>query len=215
MDPLVKTVVALEDLAPQAVEDFVGWARAVARTGEASRVEVEWCDHPLQARHTTKPVRFSAFASLWTAPDASVIDAAALPHRTQWFRVREQLAFDRSARPDEARAWAGCKKTTPWAPVAGVDARTWQARYTNHGLIAQAYHATCVRYRQNVVLAGSDPGIAAVSELWWTNAEDLVERFVASPEAAELLHVDTSGFVDATRAHPTVTMHETLVVPHP
>ena len=42
------------------------------------------------------------------------------------------------------------------------------------------------------------------------NVEDLVERFYVSAEAEELVAVDTSGFVDAHRAHPTGTWHEIL-----
>ena len=114
--------------------------------------------------------------------------------------------------PNEARPWAGVKKTTPWASVDGVDPALWQARYTNHGVLAAVHHATAVRYRQNIVLSSDVPAIAAVSELWWTNVEDLVERFTASREAQRLVGYDTLGFVDATRAHPVVTRHETLRV---
>jgi hypothetical protein len=38
--------------------------------------------------------------------------------------------------------------------------------HTNHGEIAKAYHRTCVRYRQNVILEGSDDALDAVSEPW-------------------------------------------------
>ena len=212
MDTGAKLIIALEESSTAASDDFIAWARAIAATDPIRRAEVERLNADLQRAHTKKPVRFSAFASLWLDPDASNDILSALPSGTVWLRVRERLAFDRSARPDEARPWAGVKKTTPWVPVDGVEELIWQGRYTNHGFIAQAHHATCVRYRQNFVLEGSDPAIGAVSELWWTNAEDLVERFYRSREAQHLVHIDTLGFVDAARAFPTVTAHETLRV---
>jgi hypothetical protein len=210
MNGIEKVLIALEDPAPSARDDFDAWTRRLAAIDGIDRAEVEALAEDAQRAHTQKPPRFYAFASLWL-PAAAVEEVlATAPGTTQWFRVRERLAFDRSARPDEVRPWAGVKKTTPWTPVDGVDTRIWQGRYTNHGHIAKAYHATCVRYRQNVVLDGSDPALRAVSELWWTNVEDLLERFYLSEEAERLLAVDTSGFVDAARAHPTVTTHETL-----
>lgn len=210
MSEVHKLVVALDDRTDAQRDGFVAWTHEVARSPSIVRAEIETVEPVAHAAHTTKVARWSAFASLWAAP--AVIDTLVgdLPSDTTWFRVRERLAFDRSARPDDARPWAGVKKTTPWAPVAGVDAFTWQARYTNHGEVARAHHATCVRYRQNVVLASSDPEIGAISELWWTNVEDLLERFYASPDAQRLVGVDASGFVDATRAHPVVTIHATL-----
>jgi len=211
-DQVTKLLLALEDPAQVRRDEFLSWTRALAGRDGVDRVEAEWLVQDAQTAHTSKPTRFFAFASLWLDPSLATSLIGEAPGPVRWFRLRERLAFDRSARPDEARPWAGIKKTTPWAPVDGVDTRTWQARYTNHGHIARAYHATCVRYRQNVVLDGSDPTIAAVSELWWTNVEDLVERFYLSEEARQLLSVDTAGFVDAARAHPTVTMHETIRV---
>jgi hypothetical protein len=212
MDMAEKLIVALENPSTAACYEFVAWTRAIAVTDAIDRAEVEHLDDDTQRLHTTKPARFFAFASLWLEPDAASDVVAALPNGVAWFRVRERLAFDRSARPDEARVWAGVKKTTPWTPVDGIDARTWQGRYTNHGYVAMAHHATCVRYRQNVVIAGSDPLIGAVSELWWTSTEDLVERFYRSEEAKQLVAIDAGGFVDARRAYPTVTRHETIRV---
>lgn len=208
-----KLIVALEDGSDGAVAAFGAWARGAAGGAGVGRAELEQLAADVQAAHTRKPVRYHAFASLWVTPDRLDEVRSAVPAPgTQWFHVRERLAFDRSARPDEARPWAGVKKTTPWAPMAGVEERIWRGRYTNHGETAKAYHATAVRYRQNVVIAGSDPEIGAVSELWWTNAEDLVERFYASAEAEQLVAIDTVGFVDAARAYPTVTTHEVLHV---
>ena len=205
-----KLLFALEDPAPAARENFIAWAREVAQGSGVGRAEIEELDPDAQSAHTAKRVRFFAFASLWVSPDRVDQLRSGAPARAQWFQVRERLAFDRSARDDEARPWAGIKKTTPWAPVSGVDAAIWQARYTNHGEVAKAHHATCVRYRQNVVIAASVADVGAVSELWWTNTEDLVDRFYRSGEAEQLIAVDASGFVDATRAHPTVTTHETI-----
>ena len=205
-----KLVLALDDPGLGARDEFVAWTRSVATGEGVGRAEVEQLADDAQRAHTRKPPRFFAFASLWLAPDRVDELVEAAPGSTQWFRVRERLAFDRSARADAARPWAGIKKTTPWAPMAGVDTRIWQGRYTNHGVLAGTHHATVVRYRQNVVEATSDPELRAISELWWTNTEDLVERFYASGEAEQLVGIDTIGFVDAARAYPTVTTHEVL-----
>ena len=215
MDEPTKLLVALESSAPDARQEFASWARTTATHDAVSRAELEIADEHAQRAHTAKPLRFFAFAALWLAPDAVEAVLQARPAPTAWFRVRDRVAFDRSGRPDEARRWAGIKKTTPWAHVEGVEPTVWQGRYTNHGYVAAAHHATCVRYRQNVVLDGSDPAVHAVSELWFTNVEDLVERFTRSPEAAHLVHIDASGFVDAARAHPTVTTHEILRITEP
>lgn len=213
MGDTTKLLIALEAPGLEARDELAAWARTTAGHEAVTRAELELADEVAQRAHTTKRLRYFGFASLWLVADA--VDAAdavlqSRPGATAWFRVRDRVAFDRSGRPDEARPWAGIKKTTPWAHVDDVDPTVWQGRYTNHGYVAQAHHATCVRYRQNVVLDGSDPAISAVSELWFTNVEDLVERFYRSPEAAHLVHIDSSGFVDATRAHPTVTTHEIL-----
>lgn len=213
MADATKLLFALEAPGLEARDELVAWARSSASHDAVTRAELELVDEDVQRAHTTKPLRYHGFVSLWIAADAADAADAVLrsrPAGTAWFRVRDRVAFDRSGRPDEARPWAGVKKTTPWTHVDGVDPVVWQGRYTNHGYIAAAHHATCVRYRQNVVLDGSDPAISAVSELWFTNVEDLVERFTRSPEAAHLVQIDSSGFVDATRAHPTVTTHEIL-----
>ncbi len=210
-----KLVFALTDPAPPATEDFVAWARAAGAAGGVLRAELERLDADIQARHTSTPVRFSAFAWLWCAPGHSESLIARAPSTANWYRVHERLAFDRSARPDQPRSWAGVKKTTPWAAVPAVDARIWQGRYANHGQLARSFHATTVRYRQNIVVDTNDDSVDAISELWWTNTEDLLERFVAPGEAAELLAVDVSGFVDASRASPTVTRHEVLRITEP
>ncbi len=212
VDTIEKLLLALEDPSPAGRDDLTAWARKTARRDGVDRAEVEEIDEEAQRAHTNKQVRFYAFVSLWLPSEVIGDVLADAPAQIQWFRLRERVAFDRSGRPDEARRWAGIKKTTPWAPVTGVERRIWQARYTNHGLIAKAYHATVVRYRQNVVLDGSDLEFGAVSELWWTNVEDLVERFYLSAEAEQLLAVDTMGFVDAHHALPTVTKQETLRV---
>jgi hypothetical protein len=205
-----KLIVNVQD-APS-VDDLVAWAREVAPCDGVWQAEVEWLDAATHQAHTRKPVRFFAFASLWI-DERMVHDVlSSRPPGSGWYRVRERWAFDRSARPYEARRWAGVKKTTFWTAVEGVPTDIWQARYTNHGEIAKAYHRTCARYRQNVIIEGSDATLDAVSELWWTNTEDLVERFYVSEEAQRLLAVDTSGFVDASLAHPTVTQHEVLRV---
>jgi hypothetical protein len=211
VDTIEKLLLALEDPSPAAREDFAAWTRKTATRDGVDRAEVEDIDEEAQRAHTNKKLRFYAFASLWLPSGLTGDVVADAPEQTQWFLLRERLAFDRSARRDEARRWAGIKKTTPWGPVPEVDRRIWQIRYTNHGQIAKAYHATVVRYRQNVVLDGSAPEIGAISELWWTNVEDLVERFYASEEAEQLLAVDVAGFVGRP-AYPTVTAHETLRV---
>jgi hypothetical protein len=205
-----KLVLALDDPAPGARHDLAGWARATAALEGVGRAELEMVDEAAHAAHTRKPPRFHAFVSLWLTPEAQESVRVDLPDRVQWFWVRERLAFDRSARDDEERPWAGIKKTTTWAAADGVERSTWQGRYTNHGALAAVHHATVARYRQNVVLEGSDPSVDAISELWWTNVEDLVERFYRSAEAQQLVAIDTVGFVDASRAHPTVTTHEIL-----
>ena len=205
-----KLVLALDDPGPAARDEFEAWTRSVGVSEGVGRAEVERLADDVHRAHTARAPRFFAFASLWLVPQrvAEVIDE--VPGRVQWFRVRERLAFDRSARADAVQPWAGIKKTTPWAPARGVDARVWQGRYTNHGAVAAVHHATVARYRQNVVDEASDPELRAISELWWTNAEDLVERFYASDAAEQLVGIDAAGFVDASRAHPTVTTHEVL-----
>jgi hypothetical protein len=210
MTTVQKLVLALNDPSADARAAFTAWAREVAASGHVARAELEVVDLDTHTVHTPKPVRWFAFASLWAPAEHLAQARAAAPPGTDWFVVRERLAFDRSARDDEARPWAGVKKTTPWAPVAGVEQALWQARYTNHGVLTAAYHATAVRYRQNVVLDSNVPGVGGVSELWWTNVEDLVERFYASPDARRLIGYDTVGFVDAARADPVVTRHEIL-----
>jgi hypothetical protein len=210
MNAVQKLIVALSDPDPAARDAFGAWARAGAAHEQVARAELEVVDLEAHTAHTPKPVRWFAFASLWAPAGHLAQVRAAAPHGTDWFVARDRLAFDRSGRADEARPWAGVKKTTPWAPVAGVEQALWQARYTNHGVLTAAYHATAVRYRQNVVLDSNVPGVGGVSELWWTNAEDLVERFYDSPDARRLVGYDTVGFVDATRADPVVTRHEIL-----
>ena len=205
-----KIVVGLTNPAVDAAADFVAWARAVSAADGVVRAELEQLDPEVQALHTAAAPRFFAFASLWCAPGAGDAVVAAAPTTANWYRVEERLGFDRSARPDEQRPWAGVKKTTPWAAVPGVDTRIWQGRYANHGQLALTFHATTVRYRQNVVVATNDDSVDAISELWWTNTEDLVERHVAPGEARALLEIDFGGFCDAARAFPTVTRHEVL-----
>ncbi len=210
MSAVQKLLFALVADAAGARVGFVDWARRAATREGVARAEVEVVAPEAHAAHSAKPIRWFAFASLWVdATDVADLRASA-PDHTDWFLLRDRLAFDRSARADEARPWGGIKKTTPWASVAGVDRALWQARYTNHGVLTAAYHATAVRYRQNIVLDTSAPGVDAVSELWWTNVEDLVERFYASDEARRLVGYDTVGFVDAARAYPVVTTHEVL-----
>jgi hypothetical protein len=210
-----KLVFALTDPALPATDDFAAWARAAGDGEGVLRAEIERLDAEIQGQHTSTPVRFSAFASLWCAPGRSESLIAHAPSTANWYRVHERLAFDRSARPDQPRPWAGVKKTTPWVAVSAVDARIWQGRYANHGQLARSFHATTVRYRQNIVVDTNDDSVDAISELWWTNTEDLLERFVAPGEAAELLAVDVGGFVDSTRASPTVTRHEVLRITQP
>ena len=209
-DTYDKVLIALEQSAPSARDEFVEWARKQAIHEAIGRAEVEHLDEETNLAHSNKPLRFYAYAALWVPPEMAHDLVGALPSDTHWFRLRDRLAFDRSARPDEERVWAGVKKTTPWVPMEGVDTALWQGRYCNHGVIAKEYHATCVRYRQNLVLEGSIPKIGAVSELWWTNPEDLVDRFYLSAEAQQLLAFDTRGFIDVNRAYPTVTIQETL-----
>jgi hypothetical protein len=210
MSATPKLIIALEDPSPTARAGFTEWARAEARAQAIQRAEIETLAPDAHAAHTAKPPRYFGFASFWSTEKSLDGLRRRAPAPSAWFLVQERMAFDRSARPDEARPWAGIKKTTPWSPIDGVDTAIWQARYTNHGEIARAYHATCVRYRQNIVLAANVPEIGAVSELWWTDVEDLVERFYLSRDAERLLAVDTMGFVDTARAHPVVTAHETL-----
>lgn len=210
MSDVRKLLLALADGSPAARETFVAWTRATATRDDVVRAEIEVVAPDVHAAHTEKPIRWFAFASLWVEPGSLATVRDARPEGSDWLLVRERLAFDRSARADEARPWAGVKKTTPWAPAAGVDTALWQARYSNHGIITAAHHATVVRYRQNVVVDASVTDVGAVSELWWTNVEDLVERFYASDDARRLVGYDTLGFVDARRAHPVVTTHETL-----
>ena len=140
MEEIEKLIVALEDPSSAARDDFIAWTRAIASTDTVDRAESERLDVSTQHAHTKRPVRFFAFASLWLDAAAARDIVSSLPDNTIWMRVRERLAFDRSARPDEARDWAGVKKTTPWAPVDGVDERTWRGRYTNHGHVAKAHH---------------------------------------------------------------------------
>ncbi len=211
MTAVHKLILALADPAPEARAAFVAWTRGAATHQDVRRAEIEVVAPEVHVAHTPKPVRWFAFASLWAPPDGVHELRGSAPAGTDWMLVRDRLAFDRSARADQARPWAGVKKTTPWAAVAGVEPALWQARYTNHGILTAAYHATAVRYRQNIVLDSSIAGLAAVSELWWTTVEDLVERFYASDDARRLIGYDTRGFVDVQRADPVVTTHETLV----
>lgn len=211
MNGISKLLFALKDSSPAAQAAFVAWARDVSAGERVARAEIESLAPDAHAAHTPKVARWSAFASLWVVGDRADLLRSA-PDTADWFLVRDRLAFDRSARPDEARPWAGVKKTTLWTPIDGVDKALWQARYTNHGVLTGAYHATAVRYQQNVVIEGTVPGIGAVSELWWTNVDDLIHRFYASPEAQQLIGFDVLGFVDASRAYPVVTTHEVLRV---
>lgn len=210
MTTVQKVIFALVDPSPDARAAFAAWTRTAATRDDVVRAELEVVEPDVHAAHTAKPIRWFAFASLWGAPECVPELRSSAPEGVEWMLVRDRLAFDRSARLDEARPWAGVKKTTPWASVAGVPTALWQARYTNHGIITATHHATVVRYRQNIVLDSDIPDVAAVSELWWTNAEDLVERFYASDDARRLVGYDTLGFVDAARADPVVTMHEIL-----
>jgi hypothetical protein len=209
---MVKLILALEEHGDEAVDAFVAWAHGRGRTGALERAEVEVLDRDVHELHTGKEPRFSAFAMFWCDADAAAAMVDARPAGVEWAEVAERMAYDRSGRPDEARRWSGVKKTTFWAPVADVDPAVWQARYRNHGLIAHEYHRTSARYRQNVVVAASDPAFGAVSELWWTDPEDLVERFYDGPEAEWLVSVDASGFVDVTNAWPVVTRQTVLKV---
>jgi hypothetical protein len=129
-----KVLFALEDGSASAIEDFSEWAHGASDSDRVDRAEFECLDEDAHRAHTRKPVRFFAFASFWTEPQRADDLTTTAPRRCQWFRVRERLAFDRSARPDEAE---------------------------------------------------------------------------------QLLAVDTMGFVDAARAHPTVTRHEVLRIGHP
>lgn len=193
-----------------AVPQFCDWARQQAEREGIARAELERVDEAVQNRHTAKPAWFQAMAAFW-APSSCLAElVAAAPGGCLHYQLEDHVAFDRSARRDEARVWSGVKKTTFWRAAAAVDTATWQGRYTNHGLIAAAYHRTTVRYRQNIVTGGSGMPFDGVSELWWTNEEDLIERFIDSEEGERLLSIDFHGFLDPATAQPTVTRHEIL-----
>jgi hypothetical protein len=192
------------------VSELCDWARRQAERDEMTRAELERVDEGVQRQHTAKPAWFQAMAVFWAPPSSLGELVGSAPKGCLCYRLDERLAFDRSARRDEARPWSGVKKTTFWRAASGVDTATWQGRYTNHGLIAAAYHRTTVRYRQNFVASGPDIPFDAVSELWWTNEEDLIERFVDSEEGERLLSIDFHGFLDPATAYPTVSRHEIL-----
>jgi hypothetical protein len=209
----MKVILALEERSDAVVDAFLSWADGHRDTDAVVRAEVEVLDRDVHELHTGKAPRFSAFAMFWCDDDEATRIVDGRPARVEWARVTECIAYDRSGRADEARRWSGVKKTTFWSPVAGLDAEVWQGRYRNHGLVAREHHRTSARYRQNLVVAASDPSFGAVSELWWTDPEDLVERFYDGPEAERLVSLDASGFVDVTNAWPVVTRQTVLKVP--
>ncbi len=129
---------------------------------------------------------------------ATAADLTPLTSEVRGFAVTEHAAWDRIGAADDRGATPGVKQVSFVKRRDDLTAASFRARYRNHVDVAKVHHAGIDTYVQDDVdeLLTGGPPTDGISQLWFTSADDYLDRFYTGPGSAEAVREDTTAFID-------------------
>jgi hypothetical protein len=188
------------------VDRLLDNAPAVAGGMERLALDLPVNDY-LYERFGRRPTRnppWDAVAHVWTTVDAAPMTIAArfaeLAVSAVAWEVTEHVVWPYEPDWPNGIATPGVKQISFVAKLASVTPADFEARYCHHREVAAVEHVGTWQYTQNLVTAigTDDPTLqfAAVSEMWFRSADDLVDRYYTTPASRAIAYADTRHFID-------------------
>ena len=190
------------------VDGLLSAALAIADGIERIAVDLP-VDDELYERFGRRPRRrppWDALAHVWTDSDGGPAEIAVrfaehAESAVAW-EVSEHVVWPYLPDWPDGTPTPGVKQISFVAKPASVASADFETRYRHHRQVAAVEHVDTWQYVQNLVtrVGTNDPTLqfTAMSEMWFRSADDLVDRYYATPASRAITYADTQHFIDPT-----------------